>query len=317
MSAQPIKVYAEFRTELAELGKLNKSLKFDYEDPTENKEARSHVHKLRKTRAALDRARKAEKASSLEYGRRVDSEAHEIADQITAMIDAHQGPIDEIERREEARMAKHAERLEQLRALGTPTNEPRSAAQLCEHIDEVDELAALEWEEYAELAEKAAADAREYLRGVLESERERVARDAELAQLRKDAADREAKDAADREARERKEREAREAVEAEKRAAAEAEEREKREEKIRVDTESRVKREAAEAQAKRERKAADELAKQERIEQRRRENEKHVTKVKAEAAGALVLAADVDSVSADKIIGLIEAGAIPHVEIKF
>lgn len=99
-----IAVYKPYRNQLAEMKKNNASLLFDYESPAGNKDARSHVFKLRKTKAAVEGARKDEKAASLEYGRKVDAEAKEITAEIEAMIDVHQSVLDEIEQREKKRI---------------------------------------------------------------------------------------------------------------------------------------------------------------------------------------------------------------------
>ena len=83
------------------------TVKFNYTTPFGNKEARSYVHKLRRLRSSIDAARKAEKADALEYGRRVDAQAKEMAAQIAALIEPHQLILDEIEKVEEDRKARH------------------------------------------------------------------------------------------------------------------------------------------------------------------------------------------------------------------
>lgn len=113
-SAAPLAVYDPFRAQLAELGAHNNSLVFDYASPSGNKDARSHIYKLRQVKAALDKARTAEKAASLEYGRRVDGEAKAIHEQIEGMILVHQKPLDEIEAREKERIEKHQAALLEL-----------------------------------------------------------------------------------------------------------------------------------------------------------------------------------------------------------
>src|SRR3990167_3162589 len=128
-----IAVYDEFRAQLAELKEHNAKLLFDYEDPKGNEEARSHVYKLRRTKAAVDKARQAEKAASLEYGRRVDSEAKEIIGEIEAMIEVHVKPLAEIEEREKKRVARHTDKIEELRsyaAAGAGANTAQLAARL-------------------------------------------------------------------------------------------------------------------------------------------------------------------------------------------
>ena len=117
-SDKPIACYSEFRAQLAQLKADNEAAVFDYADPAGNKEARSHIHKLRRTKTAVDAARKAEKDASLQYGRRVDSEAKEIITQIEDMIAVHESPIKEIEEREAARKQSILNRMGQIVAYG-------------------------------------------------------------------------------------------------------------------------------------------------------------------------------------------------------
>lgn len=105
METGKVAVYNPFRAQLAELKKQNSSLVFEYETPKGNKDARSHIHKLRQTKSAIDKARKAEKEESLNYGRLVDAEAKLITADLEEMIDVHQKVIDEIEAREKEQKA--------------------------------------------------------------------------------------------------------------------------------------------------------------------------------------------------------------------
>ena len=97
---QPLAAYSEFRAQLSKLREENASLIFDYHDPKGNKEARSHIHKLRRTKGAVESVRKEEKAASLAYGRRVDAEAKAIIGEIEDMIEVHERQIKEIEEAE-------------------------------------------------------------------------------------------------------------------------------------------------------------------------------------------------------------------------
>lgn len=110
-SPKPIAVYDQFRAQLAEIAADNAAQVFDYEDEQGNEDARSHVYKLRKTKSAIEKARKAAKAASLEYGRRVDGEAKDIVAQIEEMIEVHAAPLKAIEDREAQRVADIADRL--------------------------------------------------------------------------------------------------------------------------------------------------------------------------------------------------------------
>ena len=102
-----IAAYNDFRSQIEDLRKQSDSLVFDYTDKKGEKAARSHIYKLRQSKAAVEDVRKKEKAESLEYGRRVDSEAKPLIAEFEAMIAVHQAPIDEIKHIEEDRVAGH------------------------------------------------------------------------------------------------------------------------------------------------------------------------------------------------------------------
>lgn len=113
-----VAAYQPFYAQLVELEKQNTSLVFDYESKKGNEAARSHVHALRKSKAALEKTRKDEKAESLRIGKAIDSEAKEIEARIEAMIAVHQVKIDEIEQREKDRVAAIKERLDAFQNVG-------------------------------------------------------------------------------------------------------------------------------------------------------------------------------------------------------
>lgn len=60
-----IVAYDPFRAQLAQLKEGNAKAVFNYRDPIGNKEARSHVYKLRQTKSAVDKVRKAEKEARI------------------------------------------------------------------------------------------------------------------------------------------------------------------------------------------------------------------------------------------------------------
>jgi hypothetical protein len=100
-------VYNEVRANVARMKEESATLVFQYDTPKGNKLARSHVATLRGFKGDVERVRKATKAEALEYGRKVDAVARELTAEIEAMIDVHQGPLDLIESREEARKNRH------------------------------------------------------------------------------------------------------------------------------------------------------------------------------------------------------------------
>ena len=110
--ATNITVFSEFESQLAELEDSNEKIQFDYYDAKGNKEARSHVAKLRKTKSGIDRARKTAKQAALDYGRALDGKAKEITARVEAMIDVHAKPLREIEQAEEARVRCHEDNIQ-------------------------------------------------------------------------------------------------------------------------------------------------------------------------------------------------------------
>ena len=112
-----VTVYNDLRGQLASLKQLSAEKKFDYEDADGNKAARSHVWKLRRSKAAVEVIRKDSKAASIAYGKRVDAEAGDIRAEIQTMIEVHTGPLEAIEEREENRVAGYALAIESMREM--------------------------------------------------------------------------------------------------------------------------------------------------------------------------------------------------------
>ncbi len=120
---QQLQEYDPFVAQLAELEHYNATVVFDYETPAGNREARSHVYKLRQTKAAVEGVRKQLKAESLERGRRIDGEAKQIRERIEAMIEGHVEQLDAVEAREQARRDEIQARFDELTALGISESE--------------------------------------------------------------------------------------------------------------------------------------------------------------------------------------------------
>lgn len=105
--AKNITVFNEFESQLVEMIELNSKVVFDYEEKKGNKDARSHVHKLRKSKSALDKIRIGAKADASVYVKAVNEKAGSILSQIEDMIDVHMKPLDEFEERESKRVDAH------------------------------------------------------------------------------------------------------------------------------------------------------------------------------------------------------------------
>ena len=188
----PIAVYDEFRAQLAELKEENAKAVFDYADEAGSKEARSHIYSLRRTKTAVDNARKAEKKASLEYGRRVDSEAKEIIEQIEDMIEVHAAPIRELEEAEKARRQHLEHRLNGLMAHRDWEVPATTSAQIRERIEALSKIPIdASWQEFEAEAERYKETALDELATWLETTQEQEALNAELEKFRQEKAQRE------------------------------------------------------------------------------------------------------------------------------
>jgi len=263
-----IAAYNGFRAQLSELAAHNASMVFQYETPKGNKEARSHIFKLRKTRAAVDDVRKKEKADSLEYGRRVDAEAKEISAQLDAMIDVHQRHLDEIDAREAARVAGIQARIEAMRVQGQelaglslPDIDMRVAVLNSVQIDvsfaelmapaiQVRDVALFALNDARGLAVQREKDAQELERLRAEAQEKREQEIAAIAaENARKAAEKKAADDAERE----KTRVAEEKAEAERRTQKALKEAAEREEALKREAQDAAARQAAAVNAERER----------------------------------------------------------------
>jgi hypothetical protein len=341
--------YSPFYAQLTELEASNAALAFDYESKKGNKEARSHVFKLRQTKGALEAVRKQVKADILVKGRAIDSEAKEIEARIEAMITVHQQKLDEIEQREKDRIAGIQARIADINKV----IDSRASDDLRERIAYVESFAIDD--SFAEFVAEAAkakdamlAKYREMLACSVKAEAEA----AELARLRAEAEERAKKERdeaiaraaveraqaeaarkaeeeraaaaraiAEAEARAKAEREAAERRELELKLAAEAAERrrveaEQRAEQERKDAAARAEREAAEAvQREKDRVAA--IAAAEAAEQAKREaNKAHKARINRAALTALVKGG-LSEDYAKQCITLIASGKVPAVSIAY
>ncbi len=207
--------YKQFYTDLVKLEKDNAAVVFDYASKKGEKEARSHIFSLRKSKGALERVRKEAKAESLRIGRAIDSEAESIEARIEAMIEVHQKPLDEMAAREKTRVDSLNARMAAFPGAVCNTVEEAKA--------EIDRVTAIEvgpdWQEFMADATQEKAHT---LEGLNLRMAELVKRDEEAAELARLRAEAEARAKADHEsaiakaAAEKAQREAEEKAAAEK-----------------------------------------------------------------------------------------------------
>lgn len=332
--------YAEVKAAIAKMKSESAGLTFDYETPKGNKLARSHVASLRSVKGDIERKRKELKADALEYGRKVDAVAKELTGEIEAMIEVHQGPLDLIESREEARKMRHLNNIAALTleiGWDTGLNSIGVRSKLTRISDTVIDD---KWEEFKTQALEAQAASRRTLEAHLAKLLKSEAEAAELARLREEQAKRDAENRAkqEAEARAKREEEIRAAAEAKaKREAADAAMAEARKKEaeaqaaIAAEREKTRKAELAAAKARQEKAEAEAKAAREEQEKREAEakraaNAKHREKILEDVAKAIALAVFTPGDELQKrngaslatsIAEAIAAGKIPHVKIEF
>lgn len=308
----PIAVYNEFRAQLTELKEANEKIVFDYDTPAGEKEARSHIYKLRQTKSAVDKARKAEKESSLEYGRRVDAEAKEIVSEIDAMIDVHEAPLLLKKQREERRVAMLQEKISAMKECAE--SHRNSASQKIEAalsvlngivIDET-------FGEFFDLATRTKAEAIESLTASYNTQLQAEKDKEELERLRKENEERER---AEREKKIAEDAAAQATAAAEARAQAERDAAEKRERQL-IEDKERAERAAAEAVEKERLRIEKENESIRALVEKRERDLKHIEEVHNAIASDLIKCQFVaNEILAHNLITAIREGRIAHVKI--
>jgi len=284
-------VFDEVAAAIAEYKKENASLKFDYEDPQGNKDARSHIYKLRQAKTKIADIHKVAKAEAWGVCKMLDAKKKSLTTDVTEMIDVHYKPVKEIEEREAKAAAEKAneERLERIRieAERVAENErreieleAREAAAYEKEQAVVREQEKLEAAKQAELDKQAAVKAAQEQ---AERDKKEIAEQAEQFRLATIAqAEQDKKYAA-----EQAERDKQAAVEAEK---------------------ERQRKEAEAVQAEKDRLAE--------IEAERVADEKHRASVEAEIRVALFRITDDDEVAGLVLAALMD-GEVPFLTINY
>jgi hypothetical protein len=200
--AQTVAAFDEFRSQLNELQVGNSKAVFDYRDKKGNKEARSHIDKLRTTKAAIEKKRVSEKEEFLVKGRLVDADAKYLTAVVQSMIEVHETPLKEIENEEKRRVEAIKQRIESLSTYKVYG----SGGDKQVYIDELKSVKAFVIDESLGEFQLDAAKAKESAIAYLEQyiiDREKYeAEQAELARLRAESLAREQKDREERIARE-------------------------------------------------------------------------------------------------------------------
>jgi len=180
-------VYKEYRTQITDFKKLNDTITFDYESKKGNKDARSHIAKMKKAKAAVEKTRIKE---AKVYREQLNDQAEEIKTSIDAMILVHQTPLDEFENREAIRIKAIKDKIGDIftRSAGTTSEEIKIEIDYVNGIDIDDDF----WEEFLGELLSSITDRLKFLTSRLEARVQYEADQAELEKFRQEQADRDA-----------------------------------------------------------------------------------------------------------------------------
>ena len=302
----------------------------------------SDAYKVARSKAAMEKLRAAVSADLKELPKKVDAGGRYLKEGLEVIQATVRAPLDEWEKAEEARLARHNQNVMHLNQYAANASHQLEASVLKDMLAAVDAVVINEsWEEFEAEAHRAKDKALTSLRAALVARQQYEAEQAELARLRAEAEERRKKDEADRIAREAAERATREAeakAQAERDAAAEREADAKaaraKAEQDAKDAAERQRR--AEEQAEAERLASIERAKQaaeaarlaeikrqadakaaEEAEQRRREADTAHRASVNRAALAAFTGNGMTEACAKQAITLIAKGLIPAISINY
>ncbi len=166
---------------LAEAKAENEKLVFDYADPEGEKEARSHISKLRKVKTKISDVHKEAKAESRAFGLKLDGKKNELTAEVEGMIAVHKDPLDAIQAEKQAIIDAEKKRLEDEEAKKQADLEAREAA-VKEAEDKIARDAALE--ERAEREKKIAEEAATTAKAQAEAKAKADAEAEELARIK-------------------------------------------------------------------------------------------------------------------------------------
>lgn len=283
-------IFDPITAKMAEYKEENEKLVFDYRAPQGNKDARSHVFKLRKVKTKINEAHKIGKADALAACREIDAYKNKLVKEIEEMIAVHNDPLLLIEKEREEAEAEALRKIEEEQAKA----EAERLAEL-----ERREAAVKEAEEKA-AAEKAAKEAEEKAK---QDEVERIEREkhiAEEAKVKAEKAEKQRRAAAEEKA-------ARDLMEAEQRRLSDIEA-VKAKAKAEAEAKELAERRRIEAEdAERERQAA--------ILKKRVENKKHQLAIQIQIRSHLCKL--IDEKQAAIVLQALKDGTIPHVKIEY
>lgn len=273
-------IFEPIQATMAEYKAENEKLVFAYEEPQGNKNARSHVHKLRGVKTKITVAHKEGKAAALAACREIDAYKNKLIGEVDEMIAVHNEPLLLIEKE------KHEAEMERLRVIREAKEKEER-----ERLEEIERReAAVKAAEEKVAAEEVAKRAEE---DAHRAETERIEREKRIAEEAKARAEANAKTAL-------------EAAEKKRLADIEAE-KAKAVAKIQAkELAERHRREAEQA----------EKAQLAAIEKKRQENKNHQAKIH-NAITARLQELGLKEPHTTSVMKALIAGTIPHVKIEY
>lgn len=319
-----VAVFNKFDAQLKEWVEKSKTVVFDLEDKKQNKEARSFVANIRKSKKPINEAHKLAKAESLAFGRMLDSEKNRIIAAIDEVIDVYAVPLKELEELEEKRIANIKNRVDEIHNLAHSGDDSIifNSDKLKENMDLLNGITIDDsFDEFIELAQQAKDDSIAKLEALIASVTKQEEDAKELALLKQQQAEREQAEREEEirvEAAEKAKKDAEEEAEKQRlelQLKAEKAEREKQEA---INKAEREKQEAIENERKRaekEKREAEEIERAEKLAaEKKAANRNHQRKINNESlADFKELGID----NAEEVIRLIAQNKIRNITINY
>lgn len=174
-------VFDSITATLVEYRAENEKLVFAYETSEGEKQARSHIAKLRKAKTVISDIHKEAKAEVLAFGRKLDGKKKELISEVDTMIAVHKDPLDAIEAEKQAVIDAEKARLEEVEAKRQADLEAREVV-----VKEKEEKLAMEKVEAERIAREKliAEEAAETARIQTEAKAKAEAEAEELARIK-------------------------------------------------------------------------------------------------------------------------------------
>lgn len=185
-------VFDEVAATLAEYKVENEKLVFDYADLKGEKDARSHIMKLRKVKTKISDVHKTAKAEALAFGKMLDGKKRELTGEVEKMIAVHKEPLDAIEAEKIAKAMEEVRKREEAETKRLTELEAREAAV------RVAEEKALNEKMEAERIKREEREKAEQEIAMARTETERIEREKHIAEEAAARAKIEAEEAAER-----------------------------------------------------------------------------------------------------------------------